>query len=255
MPQSKSVEASRVVIVVPTYNEAGNIERLIRGIVREMPEVHVLVVDDNSPDGTADIAAGIATEIDSDANGRVEVLRRAAKGGLGSAYRAGFARAIEAGATICVQMDADLSHDPSYLPELVAAVAHGADAAIGSRYVPGGDISNWPRLRRFLSRWGNRYAAMMLGLAVNDATAGFRAYSVELLARMRYDSVQAEGYGFQVEMTHRAVRSGARIVEIPITFVDRVVGESKLSHHIISEAFGLVNRLWFTDRLRRGYRR
>lgn len=255
MPQSKSVEVGRVVIVIPTYNEAGNIERLLDGIAHELPEAHVLVVDDNSPDGTADLVERLATGEASPSGRRVEVMRREVKSGLGSAYRAGFARAIAMGASLCVQMDADLSHDPVYLPELVAAVVNGADAAIGSRYVPGGDISNWPRLRRFLSRWGNRYAAMMLGLAVNDATAGFRAYSVELLKRMRYDSVRAEGYGFQVEMTHRAVRSGARIVEIPITFVDRVVGESKLSHHIISEAFGLVNRLWFTERLRRGFRR
>ncbi|NDH47349.1 MAG: hypothetical protein EBX99_05785 [Acidimicrobiia bacterium] len=150
-----------------------------------------------------------------------------------------------------MQMDADFSHDPRYLIEIISAVEMGADAAIGSRYVPGGRIENWPRLRLFLSRWGNRYAAGMLGLAVNDATAGYRAYSPALLRRIDFASVRAEGYGFQIEMTHRAVRSGARIVEVPITFVDRVVGESKLSHHIINEAFGLVNRLWFRDRLLR----
>jgi dolichol-phosphate mannosyltransferase len=137
------------------------------------------------------------------------------------------------------------------LIEIISAVEMGADAAIGSRYVPGGRIENWPRLRLFLSRWGNRYAAGMLGLAVNDATAGYRAYSSALLRRIDFASVRAEGYGFQIEMTHRAVRSGARVVEVPITFVDRVVGESKLSHHIINEAFGLVNRLWFRDRLLR----
>lgn len=251
----KQAVGEKVVVVIPTYDEAGNIVRLLDGVCVSLPDATVIVVDDNSPDGTADLAERVAADASSPAHGRVVVIRRAAKNGLGAAYRAGFESAIESGATICVQMDADFSHNPSYLPELVAAVVNGADVSIGSRYVPGGDISDWPRLRRFLSRWGNRYAAMMLGLAINDATGGFRAYSVGILRRMDYSSVRADGYGFQVEMTHRAVRSGARIVEIPITFVDRVAGESKLSHHIISEAFGLVNRLWFTERLPRGFRR
>ena len=234
----------RVVVVIPTYNEAGNIERLLDGI-RAVVDANILVVDDSSPDGTADIVDRYA-ERNGDS---IQVLRRPSKSGLGTAYRAGFAEALRSGDCICVQMDADLSHDPSYLPALISAVELGADASLGSRYVPGGRIENWPKLRLFLSRWGNRYAAGMLGLAVNDATSGFRAYSPQLLRRIDFASVGAEGYGFQIEMTHRAVRSGARIVEVPITFVDRVVGESKLSHHIINEAFGLVNRLWFTDRL------
>ena len=186
---------------------------------------------------------------------RVEVLSRPAKSGLGTAYRAGFSEVLSRHETIVVQMDADLSHDPTYLPALVASVELGADAALGSRYVPGGRIENWPRLRLFLSRWGNRYAAGMLGLAVNDATSGYRAYSPALLRRIDFATVRAEGYGFQIEMTHRAVRADARIVEVPIRFVDRVFGESKLSHHIINEAFFLVNRLWFTDRLLRVRRR
>ena len=234
----------RAVVVIPTYNEAGNIERLLEGI-RAAVDVEILVVDDSSPDGTADIVERFAQRCGAD----ITVLRRPVKSGLGTAYRAGFAEALREGDRICVQMDADLSHDPTYLPALISAVELGADASLGSRYVPGGRIENWPRLRLFLSRWGNRYAAGMLGLAVNDATSGFRAYSPHLLRRIDVGSVRAEGYGFQIEMTHRAVRSGARIVEVPITFVDRVVGESKLSHHIINEAFGLVNRLWFTDRL------
>lgn len=236
-------------VVVPTYNEAGNIERLLESILAVDPNIGVLVVDDSSPDGTADIVDRVAAR--SEFARRVDVLRRPSKSGLGTAYRAGFSRVLDAGETICVQMDADFSHDPRYLIEIISAVEMGADAAIGSRYVPGGRIENWPRLRLFLSRWGNRYAAGMLGLAVNDATAGYRAYSSALLRRIDFASVRAEGYGFQIEMTHRAVRSGARIVEVPITFVDRVVGESKLSHHIINEAFGLVNRLWFRDRLLR----
>ena len=239
----------RAVVVVPTYNEAGNIERLLETILASDPNIGVLVVDDSSPDGTADIVDRVAAR--SEFARRVDVLRRQSKSGLGTAYRAGFSRVLDAGDTICVQMDADFSHDPRYLIEIISAVEMGADAAIGSRYVPGGRIENWPRLRLFLSRWGNRYAAGMLGLAVNDATAGYRAYSPALLRRIDFASVRAEGYGFQIEMTHRAVRSGARIVEVPITFVDRVVGESKLSHHIINEAFGLVNRLWFRDRLLR----
>ncbi|NCZ69703.1 MAG: polyprenol monophosphomannose synthase [Acidimicrobiia bacterium] len=239
----------RAVVVVPTYNEAGNIERLLETILASDPNIGVLVVDDSSPDGTADIVDRVAAR--SEFARRVDVLRRPSKSGLGTAYRAGFSRVLDAGDTICVQMDADFSHDPRYLIEIISAVEMGADAAIGSRYVPGGRIENWPRLRLFLSRWGNRYAAGMLGLAVNDATAGYRAYSPALLRRIDFASVRAEGYGFQIEMTHRAVRSGARIVEVPITFVDRVVGESKLSHHIINEAFGLVNRLWFRDRLLR----
>ncbi|MFZ9427030.1 MAG: polyprenol monophosphomannose synthase [Ilumatobacteraceae bacterium] len=239
----------RAVVVVPTYNEAGNIERLLESILAVDPNIGVLVVDDSSPDGTADIVDRVAAR--SEFARRVDVLRRPSKSGLGTAYRAGFSRVLDAGETICVQMDADFSHDPRYLIEIISAVEMGADAAIGSRYVPGGRIENWPRLRLFLSRWGNRYAAGMLGLAVNDATAGYRAYSSALLRRIDFASVRAEGYGFQIEMTHRAVRSGARIVEVPITFVDRVVGESKLSHHIINEAFGLVNRLWFRDRLLR----
>jgi len=237
------------VVVVPTYNEAGNIERLLESILAVDPNIGVLVVDDSSPDGTADIVDRVAAR--SEFARRVDVLRRPSKSGLGTAYRAGFSRVLDAGDTICVQMDADFSHDPRYLIEIISAVEMGADAAIGSRYVPGGRIENWPRLRLFLSRWGNRYAAGMLGLAVNDATAGYRAYSPALLRRIDFASVRAEGYGFQIEMTHRAVRSGARIVEVPITFADRVVGESKLSHHIINEAFGLVNRLWFRDRLLR----
>ena len=239
----------RAVVVVPTYNEAGNIERLLESILAVDPNIGVLVVDDSSPDGTADIVDRVAAR--SEFARRVDVLRRPSKSGLGTAYRAGFSRVLDAGDTICVQMDADFSHDPRYLIEIISAVEMGADAAIGSRYVPGGRIENWPRLRLFLSRWGNRYAAGMLGLAVNDATAGYRAYSSALLRRIDFASVRAEGYGFQIEMTHRAVRSGARIVEVPITFADRVVGESKLSHHIINEAFGLVNRLWFRDRLLR----
>ena len=234
-------------VVVPTFNEVDNVTRLVTGVLAALPEAQVLVVDDASPDGTADAVERLGDP-------RATVLRRPGKNGLGAAYRAGFAVALERGASICVQMDADLSHDPRYLPELVSVVERGADAAIGSRYVPGGACVDWPRLRQFLSRWGNRYAAGMLGLAVNDATSGFRAYSASALTRMDYASVVAEGYGFQVEMTHRLVRCGARVVEIPIVFPDRTAGESKLTYRIIGEAFRLVLKLAWGD-WRRGHRR
>jgi dolichol-phosphate mannosyltransferase len=232
-----------VTVVVPTYNEVENIVELLTRVRSVVSGAEVLVVDDASPDGTAEAVDGAAEAL----GGNIRVLRRPAKEGLGAAYRAGFADAIAHGATVCVQMDADLSHDPHDLPALLAAVEFGADAAIGSRYVPGGVITNWPPMRRRLSRWGNRYAAGMLGLAVNDATSGYRAYSVDALGRMAYHEVTADGYGFQVEMTHRLVRVGGRIVEIPITFRDRVRGESKLSYHIIGEAFRLVMRLAWSD--------
>lgn len=232
----------RVTVVVPTFNEAGNIETLVSAVRQVLPRASILVVDDGSPDGTADLADALGATL-----GNVEVVRRASKDGLGAAYRFGLRHAIEQGAEICVQMDADLSHDPAALPALVAVVEHGADLAVGSRYVPGGITLNWPRRRRTVSRWGNRYAAGVLGLAVNDVTAGYRAYRSTALERMKFDSVQAEGYGFQIEMTYRLVRLGGRIVEFPITFRDRMAGESKFSGSIIREAFGLVLRLWAAD--------
>ena len=245
----------QIIVVIPTFNEAGNIVKLLEMILAVMPSSSILVVDDNSPDGTAEIVDRFVDTLPIRPNGFVKVHRRATKSGLGAAYRDGFAVALGMGADICVQMDADLSHDPRYLVAIVSAVSMGADAALGSRYIPGGQIENWPPLRRFLSRWGNRFAAGMLGLAINDATSGYRAYSRDILERMDYGSVSAEGYGFQVEMSHRAVRCGGRIVEVPILFTDRVVGESKLTHHIIGEAFGLVLKLWFRDRVLRRLRR
>jgi dolichol-phosphate mannosyltransferase len=240
----------RVAVIVPTYNEAGTIEAVCERIRQALPEAEIVVVDDGSPDGTAAIAREAGARL-----GGVVVLDRPAKAGLGAAYRAGFDLAIERGAEVCIQLDADLSHDPVVLPALVANIEHGADLAIGSRYVPGGITEDWPWQRRALSRWGNRYAAGVLGLAVNDATAGLRAYSVDALRRMDYSSVHTEGYGFQVEMTHRLVRADGRIVEFPITFRERTVGESKLSNGIVNEAFLLVMRLWLQDRRGRRNRR
>ena len=232
----------RVTVVVPTYNEADNIDTVIRAVRQVLPVATVLVVDDGSPDGTADLAEALGREL-----GQVEVVRRTTKDGLGAAYRAGLRHAIDQGAEICVQMDADLSHDPASLPALVAVVEYGADLAIGCRYVPGGITLNWPRRRRWVSRWGNRYAAGVLGLAINDATAGYRAYRTTILERMEFDSVSAEGYGFQIEMSYRIVRLGGKVVEFPITFRDRMEGVSKFDGSIVREAFGLVIRLWIAD--------
>jgi glycosyltransferase involved in cell wall biosynthesis len=232
----------RVTVVVPTYNEAGNIERLCREVREAAPEVDILIVDDGSPDGTADLAEKLNQTL-----GRIDVIRRPDKTGLGAAYRAGLRAAIDHGAEICVQMDADLSHDPAVLPALIANAQNGADLTIGSRYVPGGLTENWPRRRRMLSRWGNRYAAGLLGLAINDATAGYRAYRADALERMAFDTVAAEGYGFQIEMTYRLVRIGGKVVEFPITFRDRTEGDSKMSGGIIGEALVLVVRLWVAD--------
>ena len=240
----------RVAVVVPTYNEAGTIVEVCERIRLALPDADIVVVDDGSPDGTASLVRATG-----DRMGRISVVERDGKNGLGAAYRAGFAHAIDGGAEICVQLDADLSHDPAVLPALVSNIEHGADLAIGSRYVPGGVTEDWPWRRRALSRWGNRYAAGVLGLAVNDATAGLRAYSVDALRRMDFATVSTEGYGFQVEMTHRLVRAEGKIVEFPITFRERTVGESKLSNGIVNEAFVLVVRLWLQDMRGRRQRR
>lgn len=232
----------RTTVVVPTYQEIENIEQLCRSVRAVLPDAEILVVDDSSPDGTADRVEELGREL-----GRIDVLRRDHKAGLGSAYRAGFRHAIDHGADVCVQIDADLSHPVSALPALVGCVDLGADLAIGSRYVPGGRVVAWGRRRQLLSRWGNRYAAGVLGLAVNDATSGFRAYRTSALERMQYDTVRAEGYGFQVEMTHRLVAARGSIVEFPITFRDRAAGESKLSPDIVREALWLVVALWVGD--------
>lgn len=238
------------VAVVPTCNEVDNLERLVRSLLEVEPSLGVLIVDDASIDGTSGVAHRLAGEFEN-----VDVIDRPQKSGLGSAYRDGFGRAIAEGAEVCIQIDADLSHDPADLPALMANVLHGADLAIGSRYVPGGKTENWPWSRRWLSRWGNRYAAGVLGLAVNDATAGYRAYRTDALTRMDYETVTADGYGFQIEMTHRLVRAGGKIVEFPIEFHDRQSGHSKLSHGIVREAFILVGRLWLHDRRDRKDRR
>ena len=207
---------------------------MIRALRASVPEAHVLVVDDASPDGTGTRAEELAGEV-----GRVEILRRPAKSGLGGAYRAGFAWGLARGFDRFVEIDCDFSHDPTALPTLLAA-ATSADVVIGSRYVAGGMIPEWSWRRRLLSRGGNVYASAVLGLHVADATSGYRVYSARALTAMRYDTVRADGYGFQIEMTYRARRGGLTIAEAPISFTDRTRGESKMSGAIVVEALCLV---------------
>jgi dolichol-phosphate mannosyltransferase len=232
---SPTMDAMRPLVVIPTYNESENIERMLRRIDECLPGAGVLVVDDGSPDGTADIVRRVAGELR-----QVHLLAREGKAGLGSAYRAGFAWGLERGYDACIEIDADFSHDPAALPSLVGRLEEGFDVAIGSRYIEGGSIPNWAWHRHLLSRGGNAYASAMLGLGVADSTAGYRAYSAGILRRLDLERIRAEGYGFQIEMTYRARQHGATIAEVPISFVDREAGESKMSSFIVVEALGLV---------------
>ena len=236
----------RVQICTPTYIEAENIEEFLRRARAAVPDADILVLDDNSPDGTADIAERVGVEL-----GQIDVLRRPEKRGLGAAYRAGFAIGIARGYDVICQVDADLSHDPEVLPDLIAAVAGDADVAIGSRYVPGGSIPHWPKRRLALSKYGNMYARFMLRTGVRDTSAGFRAYRAEMLQAIDFANTRAKGYGFQLETTYRVARVGARIVEIPITFTDRVRGYSKMSGSVIIEEMALMTWWGLRDRLRR----
>jgi len=222
-------------VVLPTYNESENIDHVMPRIRAALPDATVLVVDDGSPDGTAEMAEKLGAEL-----GGIEVLRRTQKSGLGSAYRAGFAWGLERGYEAFVEMDADLSHEPEALPGLVAPLSQGVDLVIGSRYVPGGSIPNWRRHRRLLSQGGNVYAAVLLGLHVTDSTSGFRAYRAEALRRIDLAAVRAEGYGFQIEMVYQVLEHGGLVTEVPIRFVDRVEGKSKMSMSIVVEALLLV---------------
>jgi dolichol-phosphate mannosyltransferase len=237
--------AARTWIVMPTYNEAMNIEAIVRATSGELeryaPGDHrILIVDDGSPDGTGEIADRLAEEL-----GDVEVLHRAQKTGLGHAYLAGFAHALSQGAELVCEMDADFSHDPRYVPELLGAAAD-ADLVLGSRYVAGGGVRNWGVLRRIVSRGGGLYARAILGVDVHDLTGGFKCIRREVLEAIDLPSVRAEGYVFQVEVTYRATLAGFRVREIPIVFVDREQGASKMSARIALEAMWLVPRLRWT---------
>ena len=232
----------RVTVVIPTYNERENLSEIVAAVTGH--GYRALVVDDSSPDGTGELADKIAND-----NPSVSVIHRAEKQGLGPAYATGFDHALEAGAEVIVEMDADFSHDPADLPRLVSAVDQGADLAIGSRYVKGGSTPDWPLRRQAISRGGNLYARLMLGVPVRDATAGFRAFRAGALRTLPYRAAEASGYGFQVEMAWRAHQQGLTIVEVPISFRDRTRGVSKMGTGIVVEAMKLVT-IWGFQRLR-----
>jgi dolichol-phosphate mannosyltransferase len=228
MPKSETGPAW---LVLPTYNEAENVEAFVTAARAKLPaSAQVLIVDDDSPDGTGRKADRLAAQHEN-----VSVLHRPHKEGLGPAYVAGFRRALAAGAELVLEMDSDFSHDPAYLPRLLEA-AQRADLVLGSRYVPGGGISDWGPLRRAISRGGSTYARFVLGVGVQDLTGGFKCFRREVLEAIDLDSVQARGYAFQVEMTYRAIRRGFRVVEVPIVFRDRRAGSSKMDRSIVAEA-------------------
>jgi dolichol-phosphate mannosyltransferase len=236
--------AVKPLVVLPTYNEADNVLVVLDLVRDHVPQAEVLVVDDGSPDGTADLAEKWGAD-----NGGVTVMRRTEKSGLGSAYRAGFGWGLAHDFEVLIEMDSDLQHDPAMLPALIHAVEDGADLAIGSRYVPGGSVPGWRWSRRLLSQGGNIYAAMVLGLHVRDLTAGFRAYAATAVAEIDLGAVKADGYGFQIEMAYAVAGNRGRIVEVPIAFGSRERGTSKMSSYIVVEALGLVTWWAFRDRV------
>jgi dolichol-phosphate mannosyltransferase len=228
-------------LILPTYNEAENIADLVEAVVPQLVragvEPHVLIVDDNSPDGTGRIADRLAAQHE-----HVEVLHRERKEGLGRAYLAGFRVALDRGAELVLEMDSDFSHDPADLPRLIAA-SGGAELVLGSRYVPGGGVTEWGLLRRLLSRGGSAYARLLLGIPVRDLTGGFKCFGREVLEAIDLERIEADGYGFQIEVTYRAVKAGFSVVEVPILFSERRVGESKMTSRIALEAVWKVPAL------------
>ncbi len=231
-----------VAVIIPTYNERENLESISARVRSAVPGADLLVVDDNSPDGTGDIADKLAVE---DSN--IHVLHRPGKAGLGAAYIAGFGWALEHGYDAMVEMDADGSHQPEELPKLLAAMTAGADVVIGSRWVRGGTVRNWPKSREFLSRGANTYARIMLGIKVRDATGGFRVYRADTLRRIGLDQVLSQGYCFQIDLTLRALTAGLTVTEVPITFTDRTQGTSKMGRSVVGEAFWRVAQ-WGVER-------
>jgi dolichol-phosphate mannosyltransferase len=238
-----------VVVIIPTYNERENLDSIVARVRTSVPEADVLVVDDNSPDGTGELADKLAA-----GDQQVSVLHRPGKGGLGAAYIAGFGWALERGYAAMIEMDADGSHQPEDLPRLLSALG-GADAVIGSRWIPGGTVRNWPKSREFLSRGANTYARLMLRVPIHDTTAGYRAYRAETLRAIGLDTVRSQGYCFQIDLTLRAINAGLTVTEVPITFIDRARGASKMSRAVMAEAFWRVAQWGVADRLHRRRRR
>ncbi len=250
MPVPEPAWSGPVWVILPTYNEAGNIERMVEAVGPKLSaDDRILIVDDNSPDGTGRIADGLVA-----VDPRVEVLHRPGKQGLGPAYIAGFRRALEGGAGLVVQMDADFSHDPAYLPRLIAASAL-ADLVVGSRYVPGGGITEWGAARRLISRGGSLYSRVVLGVPVRDLTGGFKCFRREVLESIELNTVNASGYSFQVEMTYRVLKAGFEVIEVPITFRERQAGSSKMSNSIVIEAAWRVPAIRISSFGRRGRRK
>jgi len=235
-----------VAVIIPTYNERDNLDSIVARTRQAVPAADILIVDDNSPDGTGDMAEKLALT-----DRQVHVLHRTQKGGLGAAYLAGFDWALGRGCDVLVEMDADGSHDPAELPDLLAALEN-ADLVIGSRWVRGGTVRNWPRSREILSRGGNTYARIMLGLSVHDATGGYRAYRAATLRKIGLEDVKSQGYCFQIDLTLRTVRAGLSVAEVPITFTERALGTSKMNRAIVIEALWRVTQ-WSVTR-RSGHR-
>jgi dolichol-phosphate mannosyltransferase len=234
--------SARIWLVIPTYNEAENVGPIVHAVAAEMTKIapgehRILIVDDNSPDGTGRLADELASQLET-----VEVMHRSAKDGLGRAYIAGFEHALASGAELVIEMDADFSHDPEHLGALIAA-SDDADLVLGSRYVPGGAVRNWGVLRKLISRGGSMYARTVLGIGVHDLTGGFKCIRRAVLETIDLKSLRADGYVFQIEVTYRAIRSGFSVCEVPILFVDRRAGTSKMSGMIALEAMLLVPRL------------
>ena len=241
-------DVGRVLVVLPTYDEKLTLEKVVARTLQSVPSADVLVVDDNSPDGTGELADRLAAE-----EPRVHVLHRPGKAGLGAAYVAGFHWGLQRGYDVLVEMDADGSHQPEQLPTLLAGLAD-ADLVLGSRYVDGGSVENWPRRREILSRGGNTYVRLALGLDLRDATGGYRAYRASALRELDLDTVASQGYCFQVDLVLRCVERGFRVREVPIAFVERIDGTSKMSGAIVREALWRVTQ-WGVERRTRGIRR
>ncbi len=232
----------RVLVVTPTYNERDNLEAFVGRVHEARPDAHVLIVDDASPDGTGRVADRLAGRDE-----RVRVLHRSGKLGIGSAYLEGFRVGLDAGYDVLVQMDTDLSHDPRYLTDFLDAIEGGADLVLGSRNIPGGGVEGWGPGRHFLSKGGSLYSRTILGLPIRDLTSGYKAWRREVLEELDLGGVRSEGYSFQIEMTWRALRRGFRVVEVPIVFVDRTAGRSKMSRQIFLEAVLMVWKLRLDD--------